>query len=185
MVDVGRAKCLLRQANYDLVAAQAGAAEIRENHRRFWLQQAYEKALKAWAILDFRSRDASEAMAFEKVYLLGHSPLYRFQHPNLEKHVNISRVLSRSLRTFLNRSLTAEDIRILETIDAMVPSDDPSVVSYRYPFLDPGSQALIAPSDFTAWDEIQGTHVQVGSTLRRLIRKVNDYAIISGRGTPR
>ena len=39
----------LLQAEADLRASEALAADIRENHRRYWIQQAYEKAMKAWA----------------------------------------------------------------------------------------------------------------------------------------
>ena len=64
----------IAQADADLVAARVEHDGLGECHRRYWLQQSYEKAIKAYALMRWTGGAEDEAQ-FARLFLLQHSPL--------------------------------------------------------------------------------------------------------------
>src|SRR5262245_30106391 len=54
-------KTWIEQARADLVASRAEAGGIRECHRRYWIQQSYEKSIKAYALMRWTGTALDEA----------------------------------------------------------------------------------------------------------------------------
>jgi hypothetical protein len=165
------------QAEADLAAARADAGGVAECHRRYWLQQSYEKAIKALALMKWTGGAADEA-EFTRQFLLQHSPL--------KKVGTTSTTLSKPLRA-LARELGAQVRRldnghVLIKIDATAPTSDPAEVSYRYPFHRDGE--FVPPASFDDWDDYQGNFMAAESAVRRLIGVVKDELKLFGR-TPR
>lgn len=155
------------QAEADLAAARVEAVGIAECHRRYWLQQSYEKAIKALALMKWTGGAADEA-EFARQFLLQHSPL--------KKVGTTPTPLSKALRA-LARVLDAQvhgmdNGNILLRIDATTPTSDPVEVSYRYPFLRDGQ--FLPPASFDDWDLYQGNFMAAESAVRRLIGVVKD-----------
>jgi hypothetical protein len=167
MTEPKQVRSWIEQAEADLAAARTRGDGIAECHRRYWLQQSYEKAIKALALMKWTGgpRDETE---FSKQFLLQHSPL---------KKVGATPTpLSKALR-LLARELDAHVRRldnggILRQIDATTPTIDPAEVSYRYPFRRDGD--FLAPASFEDWDLYQGNFMAAESAVRRLIGVVKD-----------
>ena len=66
----------IEQAHADLAATQVEDAGLRECHRRYWIQQSYEKAIKAYALMRWTGGPNDDAQ-FARLFLLQHSPLAR------------------------------------------------------------------------------------------------------------
>lgn len=77
----------IEQAEDDLEAARVDAAGLSECHRRYWIQQAYEKAIKAYALMRWKGASQDEA-EFAQKFLLQHSPVQ-----NLEASTPMSKAL--------------------------------------------------------------------------------------------
>ncbi|MEO7033614.1 MAG: hypothetical protein ABI548_07045 [Polyangiaceae bacterium] len=166
-----RLKAWLRQARADLEAGKSAGEE--ECHRRYWLQQACEKGIKALGLVLWKG-PASDDGVFRGNFLHKHSPLKQ-----LEAELKDNPSLPKSLR-FLLRQLEAElegldGQGLLRKIDATTPKTDPTEVSYRYPFRD--SNGLdVAPVDWTAtdWDAYQGNAAGVIAAVDRFLGAVEN-----------
>lgn len=51
MSTLRQVKAWLDQAKYDLGASRVADINVRDCHRRYWIQQSYEKAIKAYALM--------------------------------------------------------------------------------------------------------------------------------------
>jgi len=168
------ADCWLVQANADLLAANAEHQDIAECHRRFWIQQSYEKAIKAYAIIRW-SGAAEDERQFARLFLLKHSPLKTLASAGdpLPKSLHM---LSREVEVFV-RELDNSDL--LLRIDAAEAVTDPDQVSYRYPFL--VEDELKAPSEYEDWNVYQGNRTGALAAVRRLIAAVRDELRVARR----
>jgi hypothetical protein len=166
-----RLRAWLRQARADLAAGRA--PNVAACHRRYWLQQACEKGIKALGLILWRGHANEEGML--RNYFLGrHSPLKQ-----LAKEVANDPNVPRSFR-FLLRQLETEmrqldGANVLERVDATTPSMDPMDVSYRYPFQD-GAGAHVAPIDWTDsdWDAYQGNGQGLVAAIARFLDAVEN-----------
>ena len=163
-------KSWLRQAHADLEAG--GIQASQECHRRYWLQQACAKGIKALGLLLWERSSPDDGL-FRQHFLYRHSPMKQ-----LAKEVSKDPAL-RTLRFFLHQ-LDAELAQIdgnglLRKVDSTTPSTDPTEVSYRYPFRDAHGKE-IAPLDWTAtdWDAFQGNAVGVARAVDRLLKAVDN-----------
>lgn len=165
----------LRQAEEDLRAAAADADGISENHRRYWLQQSYEKAIKAWGLMRWR-HNADDERQFHNVFLRRHSPFFVIDTTNalLPKSIHL---LQREARAFVNRLAYGD---VLIKIDATTPEFDETKVSYRYPFV--ADDEHIAPSAYDGWNAYQGEWGEVRRSVRTFIREVRAELTIFRRG---
>jgi hypothetical protein len=161
----------IRQARADLDAGRAGVGA--ECHRRYWLQQACEKGIKALGIVLWRGAAAEEGR-FRQHFLHRHSPLKQ-----LSAEVAADASLPKSLHLLL-RQLDAELGRIdgeglLRRVDSTTPTTDPTEVSYRYPFKDTAGSD-VAPRDWNAaeWDAYQGNRIGVVAALERFLGSIEN-----------
>jgi hypothetical protein len=166
-----RLRAWLRQARADLEAGRSDGGE--ECHRRYWLQQACEKGIKALGLILWRG-STSENGVFRGHFLHKHSPLKQ-----LQKDVDNDATLPKSLRLLL-RAIESElgqldGEGLLRKVDATTPTTDPTEVSYRYPFRDSSGQD-IAPVDWTPtdWDAYQGNVAGVVASVDRFLRAVEN-----------
>ena len=172
-----RLRAWIRQARADLGAAQCDAGE--ECHRRYWLQQACEKCIKALGIILWSDRTSDEGH-FRGSFLNKHSPLQQ-----LSKDVASDPALPSSLRMLL-RQIDSELSEIdggalIRQVDATTPTLDPTRTSYRYPFQDEGKD--VAPADWTTskWDAYQGNVAGVVAAIERFLRAIEKRRL-GGRG---
>ena len=170
MVDE-RLKAWLRQARADLEAGRGEGGQ--ECHRRYWLQQACEKGIKALGVVMWNGPRADDG-AFRGHFLHKHSPLKQ-----LATELGNDPALPKSLRLLL-RQIDAELSRLdgeglLRRVDGTTPTTDPTDVSYRYPFRDNAGKD-VAPRDWTAadWDSYQGNAAGVASAIERFIRAIEN-----------
>jgi hypothetical protein len=156
----------VEQAEADLQAASVASSSLRECHRRYWLQQSYEKSIKAYALMRWRG-DAADEREFTKVFLLQHSPLKSMS--------DVSTPLSRAMY-LLRREVEAfvrslDNDSLLMQIDATTPRNDPAEVSYRYPFL-LRDGSYVPPASFEGWDDYQGNEKDARAAVTKLLRAV-------------
>jgi HEPN domain-containing protein len=164
----------LAQAEADLRAARAEHADVAECHRRYWIQQSYEKAIKAYAIIRWRGHPTDEQ--FRKEFLRRHSPLKGVEPGKASLSKNLH-VLARDVGTFVRGLDNAE---LLLKIDDTETSADPAKVSYRYPFY--GSDArLAAPCVYDGWDGLLGNREGATAAVDRLIRAVRNELKVAAR----
>jgi len=173
-------KAWLRQAHADLQAGRSeGSAEC---HRRYWLQQACEKSIKALGMMLWNGPAADEGL-FRAHFLHSHSPLQR-----LEADVGADPALPRSLQRLLRQietELSALDgDGLLRRVDGTTPTTDPTGVSYRYPFHDAAKGEDVAPTDWTAteWDAYQGNATGAIAAIERFLRAVENRRKRGARG---
>ncbi len=164
-----RLKAWIRQARADWEAGRATSGS--ECHRRYWLQQACEKGIKALGIVLWNGPAADDGR-FRHHFLHQHSPL-----KELADEAAADPKFPKSLH-LLVRQLEAELAKIdgeglLRKVDSTTPRKDPTEVSYRYPFVDTAGQE-IAPVDWTAtdWDAYQGNFAGVVAAIDRFLRAV-------------
>lgn len=160
-------KAWVEQADADLLAARAESSDLRECHRRYWIQQAYEKAIKAYALMHWNGT-AQEQSQFERLFLLQHSPLKTVAETMtpLSKALH---VLDRDVRAFVLKNLSGEASTLLK-IDSTTPRNAPEEISYRYPFLVDGKYT--APIAYEDWDGYQGNFMAARGAVERLLRAV-------------
>ena len=140
-----------------------------ECHRRYWLQQACEKGIKALGLILWRG-PASDEGVFRASFLHKHSPLKQLKSdPLLPKSL---RLLLRALETELER---LDGAGLLLKVDATTPRTDPTEVSYRYPFVDATGRD-VAPVDWTSadWDAYQGNIAGLVASVDRFLRAVEN-----------
>jgi hypothetical protein len=155
----------IEQAEADLTAAGEDAAGLRECHRRYWIQQSYEKAIKAYALMRW-SGTAADDTEFARLFLLQHSPLKAVVDANAPLSKPL-RLLAREVESFV-RGLDNADM--LLKIDATTPRNDPAQISYRYPFIEAGD--YVAPASFEGWDAYQGNVAGACAAVGRLLGAV-------------
>lgn len=170
-------KTWIEQAEADLVAARVRADGLGECHRRYWIQQSYEKAIKAFALMRWTGTAGDEAQ-FARLFLLQHSPLKTVVEANtpLSKPLHL---LAREVEAFV-RAL--DNAAMLLKIDATTPRNDPAEVSYRYPFLVDGG--YVAPASYEEWDAYQGNDAGAQAAVQRLLSSVKEEFKIFAR-TPK
>jgi hypothetical protein len=188
----------LRQARLDFRAAQVAHDGILDCHRRYWFQQSYEKAIKAFAIAAISDADDQFLQVFQDYFLRHHSPVFFFglksqawddvelelrkRFPNSwESVLRQLRLLRRSLEQF---EKTLKNWSTLQRIDATMPSLSPNVVSYRYPFFERANrpETAIAPADFKGWAVYQGDESTVNQAIQELFDRVGERVQLSKLG---
>lgn len=165
----------VQQAKADLRAAKVAANEIAECHRRYWIQQSYEKAIKALALIRFKGSDEEDSALCT---LLSHSPMkFLKKHADdptsaLPKGLTRKKIfgLEREVQIFV-RSLA--QFEFLARIDEEGPSKNPSDVSYRYPFYDQEAN-YVAPANIENWSEYLGGLDAAFAAVEKMIRAVDD-----------
>ena len=177
MATTKHVKTWIEQAEADLVAAGVVTDGVGECHRRYWMQQSCEKAIKALALMRWTGSLGDDAQ-FTKEFLLQHSPLKAVAELNtsLSKPLHL---LAREVEAFV-RAL--DNSAALLKIDATTPRNDPAKVSYRYPFIVDGD--YVAPASYDEWDAYQGNQAGAEAAVRRLIGAVKDEFKIFAR-TPK
>jgi hypothetical protein len=167
----------IEQADADLVAARVEHDGLGECHRRYWIQQSYEKAIKAYALMRWTGGAGDEAQ-FARLFLLQHSPLTTVAEANtpLSKPLHL---LAREVEAFVR---SFDNATLLLKIDATTPRNDPAEVSYRYPFLVDGDYK--APASYDDWDAYQGNVAGAQAAVARLLGAVKDELKIFAR-TPK
>jgi hypothetical protein len=160
----------IRQARSDLDAATSPAGA--ECHRRYWLQQACEKGIKALGLVLWRGHPADEG-AFRARFLHHHSPLKRLRE-EIEADPAPPRALRALLRQLETELAPLDGDGLLRQVDATTPTADPADVSYRYPFRDALGHD-VAPRDWEAadWDAYQGNGMGVSAAIRRFLDAVD------------
>jgi hypothetical protein len=166
-----RLKAWLRQARADLDAGTLDAAQ--ECHRRYWLQQACEKGIKALGQILWNG-PPSEDGRFRQHFLHKHSPLKQ-----LAQKAAADPALPKSLHLLL-RQLDAELGKLdgeglLRRVDSTTPTTEPTDASYRYPFRDAAGNE-VAPVDLRTadWDAYQGNALGVAAAIDRFLRVVEN-----------
>lgn len=169
MADSPELKAWLRQARADLNACiGAGQDALAECHRRYLLQQACEKGMKALGLVLWDER-AADVATFNRFFLHRHDPLSR-----LRAQEGLPRSLWALLRQIDAELGTIDNARLLRQVDATSPSTDPADVSYRYPFVDDQTGVVVAPADVQTdrWDAYQGNEMGVSRAVGRLLDRV-------------
>jgi hypothetical protein len=162
-------KSWLRQADEDLKAGQAIRGDVSECHRRYWLQQACEKGIKALGIILWKDNIDDEI--FKHNFLHKHSPLKNLLEI-LEKNklTKSLYMLVRQIEAEINK-LEGKDI--IRKVDATTPTTDLTDVSYRYPFVDKQGN-IVAPVDYPDWNSYQGNAMGVTDTIKDFLTKVRN-----------
>lgn len=172
-----RVKTWVEQAEADLRASRATHESLGECHCRYWIQQSYEKAIKAYAIMRW-SGTAADDVEFTRLFLLQHSPLRTINTANAP----LSKPLHLLRRDVIGFVRGLDNGEILLQIDATTPRNDPAEVSYRYPFVFNGAD--VAPVSFDGWDSYQGNIAAVQAAVRRLLSAVKAELSVFAR-TPK
>jgi hypothetical protein len=159
----------IQQAEADLRAARVDASDLRPCHQRYWLQQSYEKAIKAYALMRWNG-DVNQEPQFNRLFLLQHSPIKTVTETDtpLSKSLHL---LRREVQSFIQGDLAGVAASLLK-IDATTPRHDPEEVSYRYPFLEDGE--YVAPAVYEGWDGYQGNLLSASGAVERLLQAVKD-----------
>jgi hypothetical protein len=167
-------KTWIQQAEADLDAARVEDARLGECHRRYWIQQSYEKAIKAYALMRWTGAAVDEPQ-FARLFLLQHSPLKTVTEATtpLSKPLHL---LAREVETFVRR---LDNHDLLLKIDATTPRNEPAEVSYRYPFL--VDDEYRAPVFYREWDAYQGNFAGAQAAVGRLLSAVKDELKIFAR----
>lgn len=160
----------LRQADSDLAAARAEAGGSAECHRRYWLQQACEKGIKALGIILWAERPADDGR-FRADFLHRHSPLR-----NLKTVPGIPKSLAQLLKAIEADIGRIDGTGVILKVDATTPTTDLTDVSYRYPFFDVREGRIVAPVDYADWDAYQGNIEGVTAAIDRFLRVVRNRA---------
>ncbi|MBN1606604.1 MAG: hypothetical protein JW940_08210 [Polyangiaceae bacterium] len=168
MADAAQLLAWVRQARADLDASISRGSGVAECRRRYLLQQACEKGMKALGLVLWDERTADVA-SFGRFFLHRHDPLSR-----LRTQPDLPRSLWALLRQVDAELESIDNAALLRKVDSTCPSTDPSDVSYRYPFVDARSGAIVAPVDLSTddWDAYQGNEMGVARAVARLIDRV-------------
>ena len=163
----------IRQARADLGAGCSLAGE--ECHRRYWLQQACEKALKAFGLILWHGPEDDSVL--RRRFLLQHSPLSVLAaEPDLPKPL---RALVREIKAELGQM---DNGKLLLQLEGTTPTTNATDVSYRYPFVDTDGNAR-APADWTAtdWNAYQGNAQGLSAALSRFLDRIERRRRLSRR----
>jgi len=177
MVPHKQVKAWVRQAEADLNASKAETASLAECHRRYLIQQSYEKAIKALALMLWESATSEETTQFDRLFLGQHSPLKTLAEAADSLYRPLY-LLNRQLKTFL---MGLDNGALLLKIDATKPMKKDDKVSYRYPFVDEESGSYTAPVDFDGWDNYQGERRDALKCVTQLLGAVGDQLKLYAR----
>ncbi|HEX7601229.1 MAG TPA: hypothetical protein VF316_06470 [Polyangiaceae bacterium] len=190
----------LRQAKADEAASRATGA-LAECHRRYFLQQAYEKAVKALALACLtrkQSKDKQLSSALGEHFLHHHTPWTVFSTKDDAAWADELRLaygahgptLLRELKLLRQqvavRMQDRADGRVVDAwkqIDGTRPRKAVDAVSYRYPFVDDAHVDGVAPKDWNGWSEYQGKEDVVRDAVAQLLRRAGDQVRIWNKGT--
>lgn len=189
-----------KQARADAKASAAGH-DLAECHRRYLLQQAYEKAVKALALANLPKRldaDRQFASALGDYLLMHHTPWTVFSGKNDEEWRNELRgayaarwsellrklkELRRNVAIQLQRDTDARIVEVWKQIDSTRPSRSVDEVSYRYPFVVDEQSDGIAPVDWDGWSQYQGAEELVRSAIEELLQRAGRQVTIWEQST--
>lgn len=170
-LDQDEVRAWLEQARADLLAASVMVDENTESHRRYWLQQAYEKAVKAFGLSLLESPTAAERAELRKAFLGHHDPVQ-----SIEKHAPESKLihaLKRRVSTFVQ---SQRDYTALNRIEDHKARFDHTTMSYRYPFKRAQDATWITPAQFTDWSELLGSFDKSIEAVGSFVNSVeNEY----------
>lgn len=185
------AKFWLAQAREDF-ALVSKIGNAPECYSRYFLQQSYEKALKAYIISKLSGETRNVQKMLAETLLKTHSPLSDYSHRDLSELESIFKkkypaqwrrgisVLKLLRREALDLIRNDRQLRILEAVDATRPSLQVNKPSYRYPFFD-GTQ-FVSPANWTQWDTYQGDSLKhIKSSIDVLIEKVKVQVAIGSK----
>jgi methylphosphotriester-DNA--protein-cysteine methyltransferase len=177
----------LKQARADEKASRA--AGLTECHRRYLLQQAYEKGVKALALALLTTKQAKDkqfASALGECFLHHHTPVTVFSNKddaaweeelraaykgNWEKLLRELKTFRRALATEMGRESDNHIVDAWQKIDGTRPSKVIEAVSYRYPFIQPAYPDGIAPSEWNGWAAYQGEADHVRNAIATLLER--------------
>lgn len=189
----------LKQAKSDRTAS--GLVDLPECHRRYLLQQAYEKSVKALglALLPRKSaKDKRVRAALGDCFLHHHTPMTIFLAKDdttwgLELRgayggdwQQILKIL-KGLRQMIALNMGAEaDTQTVDAwtkIDGTRPTKKSDAVSYRYPFVDDAHPDGITPHEWTGWGTYQGEEDVVRRAVDNLIARAGQQIAEWNRST--
>jgi hypothetical protein len=191
----------LQQAKADEAASRAKGA-LAECHRRYLLQQAYEKAVKALALACLTKKQRTNkrfASALGDCFLHHHTPWTVFSTmDDAEWKVSLLtaydkdwahllkdlKALRNHVAARLQQGADAATVTAWKRIDATRPSKAADAVSYRYPFVDAKTDPEgVAPSNWKGWTAYQGDEKSVREAVAELFRRAGVQIGIWKRGT--
>jgi hypothetical protein len=171
--DVDRAVAFLEQAKSDEQAS--GSTGLPEATARYLLQQACEKAIKAFGYCIYTERRGDKRHV-DGIFFNRHDPVTALNEVAIADLPNGVRILRRALVEFLD---AFSERATLDHIDATTPSLNPNAISYRYPFLLDGE--WVAPSNFDRWNLTLPAIGQLRTAARKLVAEVGDRISIARR----
>lgn len=182
----------LEQAKADFRVSQATHADLRACHTRYFLQQAYEKAIKAYMLAKLGPEDSQVEHLLRDTILGSHSPLADFRpdedlteltdrlirkYPNhWQRGIKVLKTLRREAYGLLSGRRGANVLVLLDATRQSIRADVPS---YRYPFFQDGE--TIIPSRWENWDGYQGVLNEVVAAVSELVDAVSLTVGTSGR----
>lgn len=182
----------LEQAKADFRVSQVKHADVRACYTRYFLQQAYEKAIKAYMLAKLGQEHANIELILRDTILGSHSPLadFRPQQDLTELEERLMRqypdhwqrgikVLKTLRREAYNVLVGRRGANVLVQIDATRQSIRADVPSYRYPFFS-GTETVV-PLSWDGWDGYQGPFDDVVVAVRDLLDTVGLTVGTSGR----
>jgi hypothetical protein len=183
----------LEQAKADFRASQVTNPALLACHTRYFLQQAYEKSLKAYMLVKVDPDEHPQVLYLLRDTILGsHSPLADFrpeddlselqerlirQYPDhWQRGIKVLKTLRREAYGLLKGRRGAN---VLVQLDATRQSIRADVPSYRYPFFQ-GDETIV-PSQWQGWDTYQGVLGEAVAAVSELVEAVKLSVGTSGR----
>ncbi len=183
----------LEQARADLRASKVVAPMLLPCHTRYFLQQAYEKAIKAYLLARLGTREDLQVQYLLRDTILGsHSPLADFrpdddlvemrerlmrQYPEHWQHgIAVLKMLRREAYALLRGRRTANTLVQLDSTRQSIRAEVPS---YRYPFFQ--GETTVIPARWNGWDTYQGVLQDVVEAVEDLVDYVALTVGIRGR----
>lgn len=180
-------KLWLQQAKADRDASKA--TKIADCHKRYLLQQAYEKGIKALGLAcmnEHQEKNKKITSALGDYFLHHHTPMTVFSsEDDAERLAELQRdypgfgetvhrqlkIIRTRIVTILRDGTNQKVVKTWEQIDATRPTKSLDSVSYRYPFVDAQSIDGIAPCAWTGWDGYQGQEQEVRDAVDELLKR--------------
>jgi hypothetical protein len=190
----------LEQAKADAAASKVKTG-LAECHRRYLLQQAYEKGVKALGLACLTRDQLAKgqfASALGDCFLHHHTPMTVFTTKDDDEweeelrraYKGAWQALLKELKALRNqvalRMGQGADKKLVDAwkrVDATRPRKAVDAVSYRYPFVD---QKLhpdgVAPKSWQGWDAYQGPEGTVREAIAELLKRAGGQLTIWQRG---
>ena len=187
----------LRQAKADAAASRV-KGQLAECHRRYLLQQAYEKGVKALALACLTKKQGNKkqfASALGDCFLHHHTPFTVFSTKvDAEWAEELRQAYGRDWETLLKglkvlrtevakrrqNGADAKTIAAWKKIDGTRPIKAVNAVSYRYPFVDPAQKFPegVSPADWSDWNSYQGVDVVARGAVAELLERAGRQVAI-------